>query len=140
MKAVIGLVLLLALFSGAQTASGEQQKQYLFAVLPQRPPVAMHASWRPFLDQLEKQLGVSLKLKLYETMPQFEEEMKRGEADFVFSTPPHVVLAHQSQKYQPLVRGSHTIAGVLFTRKNSAIKTLADLDRQEVAFVGSRNV
>ena len=73
-------------------------------------------------------------------MPQLEEEMKLGEADFVFSTPPHVVLAHQSQRYQPLVRGSHTIAGVLFTRKNSAVKTLADLNNKEVAFIGSRNV
>ena len=139
MRLLAGLFVLLLLATGLP-AEGAEQKQYLFAVLPQRPPVAMYASWRPFLDQLEKQLGVHLKLKLYETMPQFEEEMKRGEADFVFSTPPHVVLAHQSQKYQPLVRGSHTIAGVLFTRKNSAIKTLADLNNQEVAFIGSRNV
>lgn len=139
MRLLAGLVLLLMLAMGLP-AEGAEQKQYLFAVLPQRPPVAMYASWRPFLDQLEKQLGVRLKLKLYETMPQFEEEMKLGEADFVFSTPPHVVLAHQSQRYQPLVRGSHTIAGVLFSRKNSAIKTLADLNNQEVAFIGSRNV
>lgn len=139
MKTVMGLVLLLLLAMGLPV-QGAEQKQYVFAVLPQRPPVAMHASWRPFLDQLEKRLGVSLKLKLYETMHQFEEDMKRGEADFVFSTPPHVVLAHQSQKYRPLVRGSHAIAGVLFTKKNSAIKSLADLDNKEIAFVGSRNV
>lgn len=139
MKTVAGLLLLLMLAIGLP-AQGAEQKRYVFAVLPQRPPVAMHTSWRPFLDQLEKELGVTLSLKLYETMSQFEDDMKSGAGDFVFSTPPHVVLAYQSQKYRPLVRGSRTIAGVLFTKKNSAIKNLADLDNQEVAFVGSRNV
>ena len=139
MRLLAGLVMLLMLAMGLP-AEGAEQKQYVFAVLPQRPPVAMHTSWRPFLDQLEKELEITLKLKLYETMPQFEADMKHGAGDFVFSTPPHVVLAYQSQKYRPLVRGSRTIAGVLFTRKNSAVKELADLDNQEIAFVGSRNV
>lgn len=138
--AIMVLFALLHLLSVVPALSDDQQKTYLFAVLPQRPPVTMHANWRPFLDQLEKATGVQFKLKLYETMPQFETEMLRGEADLIFSTPPHTVLARQSQKYQPLVRGSHQIAGVLFTRRDSAIKTLKDLDNQEVAFVGSRNV
>lgn len=121
-------------------APAHSAEQYTFAVLPQRPAVAMHVSWRPFLDRLQQELGITFKLKLYETMPQFEEEMKRGEADFVFSTPPHVVLAYQKQQYQPLVRGSREIAGVLFTRKNSEVKDLQDLNNREIAFVGSRNV
>ncbi len=134
------LLLVLMLLMPVLPVEAEEQKTYLFTVLPQRPPVAMHASWRPFLDRLEQETGVSFKLKLYETMPQFEAEMKRGEGDLIFSTPPHVVLARQSRKYQPLVRGSRSIAGVLFTRKNSSIKGVADLDNQEIAFVGSRNV
>ena len=134
------LLLVLMLLMPVLPVEAEEQKTYLFTVLPQRPPVAMHASWRPFLDRLEQETGVSFKLKLYETMPQFEAEMKRGEGDLIFSTPPHVVLARQSRKYQPLVRGSRRIAGVLFTRKNSSIKGVADLDNQEIAFVGSRNV
>lgn len=133
-------ILLLLLLAGTVPVIAAEQKTYLFSVLPQRPPVAMHASWRPFLEQLEQRLGVHLKLKLYETMPQFESDLKQGEGDFVFSTPPQVVLARQRQKYQPLVRGSRTIAGVLFTKKGSGIETLADLDNKEVAFVGSRNI
>ena len=131
---------LLLLFSFTLPVYAAEQKQYIFSVLPQRPPVAMHAGWRPFLDRLEKDTGASFRLKLYETMPQFEADMKRGEGDLIFSTPPHVILAYQSQKYQPLVRSSRTIAGVLFTKKNSAIKGVADLNNQEIAFVGSRNV
>lgn len=140
MKSIIGLLSALLLSLIAQTACATERPQYLFAVLPQRPPVAMHANWRPFLDALEREAGVTFKLKLYETMPQFEDEMKRGEADFIFSTPPHVVLARQSQHYQPLVRGSRTIAGVLFSKKGSGVKNVADLDNKEVAFIGSRNV
>jgi len=140
MKYGAGVLLLVLVVALASSAMAATRKTYLFAVLPQRPAVAMHTSWRPFLDQLEREAGVSFRLKLYETMPQFEEDLRRGEADFIFSTPPHVVLARQSQHYLPLVRGSRTIAGVLFTKRGSAIKTLKDLDNQEVAFVGSRNV
>lgn len=134
------ILLTLLLVSLPMPALASPPKTYLFAVLPQRPPVAMYATWRPFLDNLERELGITLKLKLYETMPQFEADLKNGEGDFVFATPPQIVLAHQSQQYQPLVRGSRAIAGVLFVKKHSAITKLADLDNKEVAFVGSRNV
>ena len=140
MKTAVGLLMLLLLLAIAPPGRAAEQKSYLFAVLPQRPPVVMHAKWRPFLNRLERETGVTFKLKLYETMPQFEDELKRGEADFIFATPPQVVLARQSQHYQPLVRSSHMIAGVLFIRKDSAIKSLADLNNKEVAFIGSRNV
>ena len=116
------------------------KKTYLFAVLPQQPPVAMHASWRPFLDQLGAEVGVNFKLKLYESMAPFEDDLRRGTGDFVFLTPPQMVIARQSRQYQPLVRGSRTIAGVLFVRKDSPIKTVADLNHKDIAFVGSRNV
>lgn len=140
MRSLIRTLVAVVVICSVVPAMATEQKTYLFSVLPQRPPVAMHASWRPFLDHLEQQLGVKFKLKLYETMSQFEVDLWRGEGDFVFATPPQVVLARQSQKYQPLVRGSRTVAGVLFTKKGSAIKTLADLNNKEVAFVGSRNV
>jgi len=139
MKTVAGLVMLLMLAMGLP-AQGAEQKQYIFAVLPQRPPVTMHTSWRPFLDQLEQETGVKFKLKLYETMNQFEAEFKQGVPDFAFSTPYQLMLVHRSQNYRPLVRGSHLLAGMLITRADSPIKELPDLDNKQIAYVGSRNV
>lgn len=139
MRMLAGLVLLLLLSVG-MPAQGAEQKQYQFTVLPQLPPVTMHTSWRPFLDQLERETGLKFKLKLYETMNQFETEFKQGIPDFVFSTPYQVMLVHHSQHYRPLVRGSHALAGMLITRKSSPFKELRDLNNQEIAYVGSRNV
>jgi len=138
MKTVAGLLMLLMM--AVLPVQGAEQKSYVFAVLPQRPPVTMHTSWRPFLDQLEKETGVTFKLKLYETMNQFEAEFKQGVPDFAFSTPYQLMLVHHSQHYKPLVRGSHVLAGTLITRADSPIKELADLNNKQIAYVGSRNV
>lgn len=140
MKVITGLVIWLLLLTGQQTVQGAEQQHYLFAVLPQRPPVAMHTAWRPFLDQLEHETGLKFKLKLYETMNQFEDDLKQGVPDFVFATPFQVMMIQHRQHYKPLVRGSHTIAGLLITKKDSDFKELKDLDNQEIAYVGSRNV
>ncbi len=139
MRLLAGLVMLLVL-AGVLPVQGAEQKQYVFAVLPQRPPVTMHTSWRPFLDQLEQETGVRFKLKLYETMNQFEAELKQGVPDFTFSTPYQLMLVHHSQHYRPLVRGSHVLAGTLITRADSPIKELSDLNNKQIAYVGSRNV
>lgn len=139
MRLFAGLALLLVL-AGVLPAQGAEQKQYVFAVLPQRPPVTMHTNWRPFLDQLERETGLTFKLKLYETMNQFEAEFKQGVPDFAFSTPYQLMLVHHSRNYRPLVRGSHVLAGMLITKKDSPFKELADLNNQEIAYVGSRNV
>ncbi len=139
MKTAAGLLLLL-LLAVALPGRAAEQKTYLFAVLPQRPPVAMHTNWRPFLDQLERESGLKFKLKLYETMNQFETELKQGVPDFTFATPFQLMLVHKTQNYRPLVRGSHKLAGMLIVRNDSPYKELTDLNNHEIAYVGSRNV
>lgn len=139
MRLFAGLVLLLVL-AGIVPAQGAEQKQYVFAVLPQRPPVTMHTNWRPFLDQLERETGLAFKLKLYETMNQFEAELKQGVPDFTFATPFQLMVIHKTQNYRPLVRGSHQLAGMLIVRNDSPYKELRDLNNHDIAYVGSRNV
>jgi phosphonate transport system substrate-binding protein len=121
-------------------ALAKEPKEYVFAVLPQQPPVAMHALWRPLLDRLEQELGVRLKLKLYENMTEFEEDAIHGEGDFVFSTPVQIPLFRKQQGYLPLVRGTHYLTGIVFVRKDSPITSIDELAGKEVAFVGARNL
>ncbi len=121
-------------------AEAAGRKTYVFAVLPQQPPASMHALWIPLIERLERELGITIRLKLYDSMSGFEEGLKRGIGDFIFSTPPQMVIARNSQKYIPLVRGNRELAGVLFVRKDSPVKNVADLKTTEVAFVGERNL
>lgn len=121
-------------------AEAAGRKTYVFAVLPQQPPASMHALWIPLIERLERELGITIRLKLYDSMSGFEDGLKRGTGDFIFSTPPQMVIARSSQKYIPLVRGKRELAGVLFVRKDSPVKSVADLKTTEVAFVGERNL
>jgi len=136
----IAILALSALTLFSVTAEAADRKTYVFAVLPQQPPASMHALWIPLVERLERELGITIRLKLYESMSKFEEGLKRGDGDFVFSTPPQMVIARNSQKYIPLVRGNRELAGVLFVRKDSPVKSVAELKDTEVAFVGERNL
>lgn len=131
---------LLCLLHPHNMEGAEEKAEYRIAVFPQQPPVVMHASWTPLVEQLEKKSGVGLRLKLYENMADFEADIGKGNADFIFSTPSQLVAARRMQGYMPLVRGSRKISGVLFVRRDSPIQTIGDLQGEEIAFVGSWNV
>jgi len=133
---LLGLVIWLQ----SVTAFAAAPREYVFTVLPQQPPVAMHTLWRPLLDRLEQELGVRLKLKLYENMTEFEEDAVHGEGDFIFSTPVQMPLFRKRQGYTPLVRGTRYLNGMVFVRKDSSITTVEELAGKEVAFVGARNL
>lgn len=138
---IIGLVfVVLAPLLLPPAASAAVRATYTFAVLPQRPPAAMHTLWAPLVERLERELDISIKLRFYEGMASFEDGIKRGDGDFIFSTPPQMVLARKSQSYIPLVRGTRELAGVLFVRKDSPIQKVEDLKKTEVSFVGERNL
>lgn len=138
---IIGLVFVaMAQLLLPPVASAAEKRIYTFAVLPQRPPAAMHTLWAPLVERLERELDISIKLRFYEGMASFEDGLKRGDGDFAFSTPPQMVLARKSQNYIPLVRGTRELAGVLFVRKDSPIQKVEDLKNTEVSFVGERNL
>ena len=137
--AELALVLMCALFPSSGNA-GNDSPTYTIAVLPQRPPVVMYARWRPLLDRLEKEAGITLKLKLYESTADFQADIAKGTPDFMYSTPPQLVVVRGMQGYIPLVRGSRKLSGVLFVRNDSPIRTVDDLESGEIAFSGSWNI
>jgi phosphonate transport system substrate-binding protein len=136
----ISALLLVCILLPYQAGAGDGRPTYTFAAFPRRPAVNMHTMWRPLLDRLEQELGITFKLKLYENMDAFEEDVKRGTPDFIFSAPYHSVLARREQGYIPLLRGSGLISGILVVKKGSAIHGVIDVHHQDVAFVGARNV
>lgn len=115
-------------------------REYILALVPQMPPVAMHTNWTPLLDRLKKDTGLSITLKLYDKMTDFEQELKLGTADFIFANPPQTVMAHKSQGYLPLIRSSHKLSGIIVVRKDSPIKEIKDLEGKQISFVGSKNL
>ena len=137
----IGLLLLLSgMLSLPQDGRAEKKHPYLLAVVPSAPPVAIHATWVPFVDALSRATGLTFKLKVYEKMSDFETEIEEGVPDIIFASPTQTVLARKTQGYIPLVKSSKQLAGVLFVRKDSPYRSVRDLEGKEIAFVGQRNL
>lgn len=116
------------------------KKEYTFAVIPQGPPETMYRNWKPFIDRLSQDTNLTLKLKLYERMEDFEEDLQDGKVDFAYLNPIQEINAWHASGYIPLVRNKEIIRGIIFVKKNSDIKNLQDLNGKEIALVGSGNV
>lgn len=104
------------------------------AVVPQLPPLTTHKAWAPFVERLEKETGLRIKLSIYKTVPEFEVDMLAGKPDLVFMNPYHQIMAKKAQGYVPLVRATDAIFGVVVVARDGPIKTMADLNGQEIAF------
>lgn len=117
---------LFSLNAGAQT--------YSFGVLSQRSAVLSAQFWNPILDYVQRQSGVVLQLRLARTAPESNDATERGEYDFVYSNTifqPRMAAAG----YQVILRPrDEAIAGQIVTLASSPVKTLKELEGQEVGF------
>ena len=112
-----------------------QENQLLLAVVPEFPPSVIYNNWQPYVDYLSNQLGISVKLVIYETVASFEQGFLQGAPDIAFLNPYHMVMAQQTQGYRPLLSdGSRQLKGVLVVRADDPIQSLQELQGKTVAF------
>jgi phosphonate transport system substrate-binding protein len=120
---ISGLILLLSsslVYSAAR---------YTFAIVPQ-----LYEEWTPVLQRISHETGIVLELKLVASFSQFDAALMKGTADFAYVNPYHVVMAKPVQGYIPLLRDSKPLIGILLARKDSAFKSVKDLNGQTIAF------
>ncbi|NJD56324.1 MAG: phosphate/phosphite/phosphonate ABC transporter substrate-binding protein [Nitrospirae bacterium] len=117
-----------------QHAAYAGQQTYSIGVVPQFEQRKLHAIWKPIIEDLEKSTGLTFSLNSTLTIEAFEKAIERGEFDFVYLNPYHLVQVHDAQGYIPLVADKVPLRGILVVRKNSPIHTPAELDGKVVAF------
>lgn len=130
-------VLALALCTPAVLGQGRTEASggaLSVAIVPQFPAARIHAEWQPILDRVAAATGLRLTLVFHETIPDFEKAFLEGQQDFVLMNPYHAVMAHRAQGYEPLLRDQAPLTGILVVRKDSGIRTLADLTGQQIAY------
>lgn len=111
------------------------EKTYIFGIVPQFEARRLHKIWRPILNYLQKETGYTFKIKGSPTIPDFEQEFMRGDFDFAYMNPYHIMLANQKQGYIPLIRDvGKTLYGVLVVKKDSGINNVAQLEGKVIAF------
>ena len=107
---------------------------YTFSVVPQFTPVDIGIRWTPLLKRLETDTGLNFQLRMHEKTTAFELEFLRGDPDFVYLNPYHMIMAGKAQGYVPLVRGTEHLSGILVVDKGGPVKSLADLNGAKLAF------
>lgn len=124
------LVCLLFGFSGPLLAAAGA---YTFAVVPQYEQRKLFAIWKPITDELSRRTGLQITLATTLSIPAFEQELDKGSYDLVYSNPYHILRASDHQGYLPLVRDAAPLRGILVVRKDSPIRSPADMDGRELA-------
>lgn len=127
-------VLLLLLSLVVPLCAEEKQAVYTVAVVPQFTPTEIHRDWMPFIERLSRDTGFKFELQVVQSIPMFEAAVLAGGPDFSFMNPYHQIMARQAQGYLPLVRDSKPLTGILVVRQDSPIKSVKELDGNEIAF------
>lgn len=129
------LVLVLLVLSLGGISQPVTAAELLLAVVPQLPPAITHRQWRPLVEQLARDTGESIRLRVYRSYDEFENDLNSGRPDLVYLNPYHQVVARHAQGYIPLVRdGSRMLIGVLVVRNDSPYRSIKDLNGRDIAF------
>lgn len=116
------------------TERPSERPTYSVAVVPQFSAVEIHRTWAPILNRLGEELGVGFELRVARDIPSFEDEVASGKPDFVYLNPYHQVRARRAQNYQPLVRDSGLLTGILVVRRDDPIRDVRALEGKALAF------
>jgi phosphonate transport system substrate-binding protein len=128
--------LLFVTLSFASTiARPAENSLYLFGVVPQFEQRKLFRIWRPILDELERRTRLSFKLVGSPKIPVFELKYMEGAYDFAYMNPYHILMAHDTQGYLPLVRdGERMLKGILVVHEESPITSVQELAGKRIAF------
>lgn len=114
----------------AQTAS---VRHWRLGIVPQLTPLETTQRWTPVVQALS-QAGIPCELVVYPSIVQFEAAFLKGDLDFAYMNPYHLVMARQSHRYEALLRDRRPLEGVLIVKSDGAIDRLEQLRDARISF------
>jgi len=136
--ALLGIALLAAASTPApqaRAAAGELR----IALIPQENPEKLLRDLQPVARHLSSRLGVKVTPFVVLDYAAVVEALRANRADLAFMGPLQYVLAHQQAGATAILgekyRGKATYHAKIFVRRNSGIKSLAELRGKTMAFV-----
>lgn len=113
----------------------------VMGVFPRRPIAVTHKAFTPLAKELEKQLGEKVKLVIAKNFKAFWKGVKNKQYDLVHYNQYHYLLSTKLGYKVILANvefGNKQIAGSLSVRKDSGIKSVADLKGKTILFGGGK--
>tara|TARA_R110002095_G_scaffold186612_2_gene163856 strand:- start:1571 stop:2521 length:951 start_codon:yes stop_codon:yes gene_type:complete len=108
---------------------------YTVGVVPQFDSRQIAHIWQPILKEVSRRSNIQLELKASPNMGAFEKQLKEGVFDFAYMNPYQAVSGQQMQGYMPLLNDNgRKLFGIIVVKKDSPIRSVQELDGQQIAF------
>jgi phosphonate transport system substrate-binding protein len=120
----------------SKAAVADQTTHYIFAVHPLQNPQLLHQKFEPLMKYLETQLpGTAFDLETSNDYADYERKLRAGKSHFSLPNPYHAALSRDWGYHVIAKMGNDELfRGVFIVRKDSPIKTPADLRGKVVAY------
>jgi phosphonate transport system substrate-binding protein len=127
------LIMIAGFLIPLQPVQAETEKTYSFGVIPHFGQQKIFTIWTPVITELSRRTGLKFNLVIPRTISEFEESLEKGEFDFVYANPYHILRVSHSQGYIPLVRDKTPLRGILVVRSDSPVKSVKELSGKSLA-------
>lgn len=119
---------------GGTACLGDQSKNAKarsIGIVPQFDAKTIWAQWKPLLSRVGRRANICFLIKTEASIPNFEEQIKKGRYDYVYMNPFHQALT--KGHYTPIVRnGSSQLSGVIVTGPETTITTLEEAEGKKL--------
>jgi phosphonate transport system substrate-binding protein len=117
--------------------------ELVIGVFPRRNPAVTIQLFKPLAAHLEEKLGVGVRLETAPNFSAFERMLNSRRFHLVHLNQYQYIQAHDRLGYDALLQneefGQKTIKGALYTRKDSGIKSIKDLQGRTILFGGGKD-
>ena len=136
------LLILAVLFAGLFTNSASAQ-ELRFGFTPVLSEPEMRAEFEPLMGYLSDSIGQKVTLYIAKDYGDLRTQMESGSVDIGSFSPFSYVDAARGGKIriiaQSIIEGSATYRGIIVARKDSGLKSIADLKGKRFAFVDPKS-
>jgi phosphonate transport system substrate-binding protein len=115
------------------SANPPAEPTYSFSVAPQFERRKLFSIWQPIVDDLRRRTGLRFELVTSLSVGEYDNDVKNGRYDFIYVNPYMVPLIEKRPGYQPLIRDSAPLHGILVVRKDSPLQRVEDLRDKTLA-------
>ena len=121
----------------ATVSPAHAQSGYKLSILSIYSSAETNAQIRPLAKHLSAALKAPVEPVIYSDNAQYEKALNSGEVDFGFENPPVYVKLNTHEAVAMALQGAEgdMYGGVIVTRSDSPIKTIADLKTKRIAIV-----
>lgn len=135
----VTLSLIIISITQVHAAPNNGASELVFGVLPQGKNAYIQDYWKQLVEQISLNSGQRIRLETAADIDEFEHKLSRGAYDFVLLNANMYTQAHEAVGYEAFAKeANHKDRGVIVVRRNSDIKSLADLKSRTLALSDPR--